>query len=113
MTTYTAQEVIDYIKDLETPDNDVPDYYFSVMKKNKTKFELKTVNIEDLLKSDESLAEYVNTGENRYENSTYEPSGDELDHPIVILDGEVIDGYNRTGANYRAGNKTINAYVSI
>ena len=112
-TTYTAKDMIAYIKDLETPENDVPDYYFSLIKKANAKFVLKTVNIEELLSQDKSLKEYVDSKEDRYEHSEYPPSEDELSNPIVIFDGEVIDGYNRTSKNYHNGEKTIQAYVSI
>lgn len=112
-TVYNAKEVIDYIRDLETPENDVPDYYFDLIKKAKAKFVIKTVNIEELLKNDKSLKEYVDSGEDRYENSEYPPDEDDLNNPIVIFNGEVIDGYNRTSRHYHNGEKTIQAYVSI
>jgi len=112
-TTYTAKEMISYIKDLETPENDVPDYYFDLIKKANAKFVIKTVNIEELLKQDKSLKEYVDSKEDRYEDSEYPPLEDELHNPIVIFNGEVIDGYNRTSKNYHNGEKTIEAYVSI
>ena len=110
---FTAKDIISYITDLETPENDIPDYYFDLIKKANTKFELKTVNIEDLLRRDASLKEYVDSKEDRYENSEYPPHEDDLSNPIVIFNGEVIDGYNRTSKNYRNGEKTVDAYVSI
>jgi hypothetical protein len=110
---YNYKEIIDYIKDLETPENDVPDYYFELIKKAKAKFIIKTIEIDDLLKVDKSLKEYVDSGEDRYEDSEYPPLEDELYNPIVIFDGEVIDGYNRTSQLYHRGDKTIEAYVSI
>lgn len=110
---FTAKDIIAYITDLETPENDIPDYYFDLIKKAKAKFELKTVDIEDLLKQDKSLKEYVDSKEDRYEHSEYPPLDDDLSNPIVIFNGEVIDGYNRTSKNYHNGEKTIKAYVSI
>ena len=112
-TTYSAKEMISYIKGLETPENDVPDYYFDLIKKANAKFVIKTVNIEELLKQDKSLKEYVDSKEDRYEDSEYPPLEDELRNPIVIFNGEVIDGYNRTSKSYHNGEKTIEAYVSI
>ncbi len=110
---FTAKDIISYITELETPENDVPDYYFDLIKKAKAKFELRTINIEDLLKQDLSLKEYVDSKEDRYEDSEYPPHEDELSNPIVIYKDEVIDGYNRTSKNYHNGEKTIEAYVSI
>lgn len=111
---YSASDIVSYIKNIsDTPETDIPDYYIDIIKKNNVKFELKTVKIKDLLAKDKSLEEYVLSGEDRYENSDYEPSYDELSNPIVIYRGEVIDGYNRTGQLYRAGELDIDAYVSI
>ena len=111
---YTAKEVSDYIKEIsDTPETDIPDYYLDIIKKANAKFELKTLNIKDLLTKDKSLEEYILSGEDRYEESDYEPHWEDVYNPIVIYKGEVIDGYNRTGALYRAGETTIEAYVSI
>lgn len=111
---YSARDIASYIENIsDTPETDIPDYYIDIIKKNNVKFELKTVKIKDLLAKDKSLEEYVLSGEDRYENSDYEPSYDELNNPIVIYNGEVIDGYNRTGQLYRAGESVIDAYVSI
>lgn len=111
---YTAKEICDYMTEIsDTPETDIPDYYMDVIKNANAKFELKTLKIDDLLAQDESLKEYVMSGEDRYEDSDYEPSWEELQNPIVVYKGEVIDGYNRTGVLYRSGEKEIQAYVSI
>lgn len=111
---YTAKEISDYMKNIsDTPETDIPDYYISLIKKEKTRFEKKMIDIQELLKNDESLKEYVMSGEDRYEYSDYEPSHEELYSPIVIYKGEVIDGYNRTATLYKNGEKKIEAYISI
>ena len=111
---YTAKEICDYMTEIsDTPETDIPDYYMDVINRENAKFELKTLKITDLLANDKSLEEYVMSGEDRYEDSNYEPTWDELQNPIVVYRGEVIDGYNRTGALYRSGEKEIEAYVSI
>jgi len=112
--TYTAKEICDYLEVIsDTPETDIPDFYMEKIMRSNATFELKTLKIQDLLNQDESLKEYVMSGEDRYEDSDYEPTLDELEYPIVVYDGEVIDGYNRTGVLYRAGEKEIEAYVSI
>lgn len=111
---YTAKEICDYMTEIsDTPETDIPDYYMDVINRENAKFELKTLKITDLLANDKSLEEYVMSGEDRYEDSNYEPTWDELQNPIVVYKGEVIDGYNRTGTLYRSGEKEIEAYVSI
>jgi hypothetical protein len=111
---YTAKEVSDYIKEIsDTPETDIPDYYLDIIKKENARFELKTVKIKDLLASDKSLEEYVLSGEDRYEDSDYEPHWKDLHNPIVIFNGEVIDGYNRTSKLHRSGETEVEAYVSL
>jgi hypothetical protein len=113
-TYYTAKEVSDYIKEIsDTPETDIPDYYLDIIKREKPQFVLKTLKIKDLLAKDKSLEEYVLSGEDRYENSDYEPHWKDLENPIVVFKGEVIDGYNRTATKYRNGEEEIEAYVSI
>jgi disulfide oxidoreductase YuzD len=114
-TSMSAKEVCDYIVELTPSDSDVPDYFIDQVKKSGKRFHLETVNIEELLKKDKSLAEYVKSGEIRYGEdgeSDLEPYDDELDYPIVIFKGEVIDGYSRTSTLYNRGVKTIKAYIS-
>lgn len=111
---FNAREIIEYIKDIsDTPETDVPDYYFELIKKHNVKFKLETVKIEDLLKKDKSVEEYVMSGEDRYEDSDYEPHWKDLYNPIVIYNNEVIDGYNRLGNLYRQGEREVEAYISI
>jgi disulfide oxidoreductase YuzD len=111
----SAKEICDYIVELTPSDSDVPDYFIDQVKKSGKRFYLETVNIEDLLKKDKSLEEYVKSGEVRYGedgDSELEPYDDELDYPIVIFKGEVVDGYSRTSTLYKRGVKTIKAYIS-
>jgi hypothetical protein len=112
--TYTAKEIVDYVTQIsDTPEADVPDYYFDLILKAGAKFVKKTLKIADLLAKDKSLEEYVKSGEDRYEDSDYEPSHKELENPVVIYKGEVIDGYNRISTKYRNDEKEVEAYVSI
>jgi hypothetical protein len=112
--TYTAQEIVDYITQIsDTPETDVPDYYFELILKDRSKFVKKTLKISDLLMKDKSLEEYVKSGEDRYEDSDYEPSHEELENPVVVYKGEVIDGYNRISTKYHNGEKEVEAYISI
>ena len=62
---------------------------------------------------DKSLEEYVKSGEDRYEDSDYKPSHKELENPVVIYKGEVIDGYNRISTKYHNGEKDVEAFISL
>jgi len=111
---YSYKEIIQYIIDIsDTPETDIPDYYIDMIKKEKPVFTKQTLKFEDLFKQDKSYEEYVKSGEDRYEESEYEPSWEELEQPIVIFNGEVIDGYNRSSTKWKAGEKEIEAFVSI
>jgi hypothetical protein len=110
------KEIINYITKITPDESDVPDYFFDQIKKSGKKFELKRVKIEDILKKDESLREYVMSGEVRYGEdgeSEHEPYPEDIHQPIVIFNGEVVDGYSRTAEHYRMGEDFIDAYVSI
>jgi hypothetical protein len=112
--TLTASKVAEYISDITPEESDVPDFFISQIKKSGKIFHLKRLNIEDLLKNDSSLKEYVDSKELRYddEESDHVPDPDDLEYPIVVFNGEVVDGYNRTSVHYHSGDKFIDAYVS-
>jgi len=115
----TPNQVARYIND-NTPENDnIPHYYLDMIKRSGKKFELKTVKISDLLKSDPSLKEYiVDNGEshrydmNNDDENEHIPDRDDLDLPIVVLNGEVLDGYSRANEHYYNGDDEIRAYVA-
>lgn len=115
MDIMTAKEIADYISRITPNSSDVPDYFLTQVLKSEKTFKLQKISIEDLLASDPSLAEYVESGEERYgdeEENEYQPSPNELDNPIVVFDGEVIDGYSRVATHYQNGEDLIYGYVS-
>jgi len=114
--TMTSDEIIQYVKSLTPSDSDHPDYFLAQIKKSGKDFELKTVNIKDVLKKDKDVKDYVMSGEERYgkdSETDYEPSYSEIEHPIVIFNNEVIDGYSRTSTLYHQGETKIQAWISI
>ena len=110
----SSEEIIDYIKKVsDNPVTTIPDHFLTLIERKGCDFELRRLSIEELLESDEDLREYVENDEDRYEEEDYVPHYSEIDNPIVILNGEVIDGYNRTLVKYQSGEEFIDAYVSI
>jgi hypothetical protein len=108
------KEVIDYIKIVS--DNTVastPDHFLTLIEREGCDFKLKSLRIKDLLENDGDLREYVENDEDRYEEEEYVPHYSEIDNPIVVMNGEVLDGYNRTLVKYQNGEEFIDAYVSI
>lgn len=113
--TMTAEEIADYISEITPNENDVPEYFIKQVIKSNKLFKKQKLSIEDLLANDPSLAEYVESGEERYgddSDSEYELHPRELDNPIVVFDNEVIDGYSRVAAHYQNGEDSIYGYVS-
>ena len=108
---YTGKEVAEYIKDI-TPDEDViPDYFIRKYVLPNNEWELKNIYLNDLLKSDESFLEYFNSKEDRYYG--YDMVQEELNFPLVIYKGIVIDGYSRASKLIRMGDDIAKAYVII
>jgi hypothetical protein len=115
MNIMTAEEIADYISRITPDSSDVPDFFIKQVLKSEKTFKLQKISIEDLLASDLSLAEYVESGEERYgdeEENEYQHGPNELNNPIVVFDGEVIDGYSRVATHYQNGEDLIYGYVS-
>ena len=107
----TAEEMCEYIRKITPYEDDVPDYFLKMIMNSNAKFELKKLNIEDVISNDEDVQEYINSNEDRYED-TDKWSDEDLNKPIVILNNEVLDGYNRLLV--KSYNDTeIDAWVSI
>ena len=111
----SAKDIVNYITDITPNDSDVPDFFFKQIKASKKKFIRQRVRIADLLATDSSLKEYVDSKEERYGDngeSDHEPDIDDLNYPIVVFNRDVVDGYSRVSTNYHSGEEYIEAYVS-
>lgn len=73
-------------------------------------FEVKEVNLSNLLESDPDFKAYYESGEKRYDES--EVSESDLDTKIVVVNGEVLDGYSRASTLLRRGVESVDAFVS-
>jgi len=115
-SSMTSKEMVQYLYDITPDESDVPDYYIDKVKKSRDEFTLKKVKISDLLKKDKSLKEYVMSGEDRYgddrEEGDHIPYQDDVFQAIVIFNNIVIDGYSRTAALYKSGDKFIQAWTN-
>jgi hypothetical protein len=111
----SAQEVVDYISRITPDESDVPDYFISQVLQSDKKYKKELLSINDLLVQDRDLKDYVDSGEERYgddQEGEYEPHWEELENPIVVFDGNVIDGYSRVAAHIQNGEDQIYGYVS-
>lgn len=90
---------------------------------NQRNFKLQQVSIGDLFLSDEAAAEAINGMEPRDHEvdgglrsrdkvgPDVEPQ-DLYDEPIVVIDGNICDGYSRIKSHLDKGERTINAWVA-
>ena len=110
----TAEEMCDYIREITPYEDDVPDYFLNMITTANAKFELKKVNIEDVISNDTDVQDYINSNDDRYEDADeFVPHWSDLDNPIVIFNNIVLDGYNRLLVKSSNDETEIDAWVSI
>ena len=82
---------------------------FTANKIKEEDYEVRNVPIEDLLNSDEDLAEYIDNAEEvrEFEGEPFDMS------PIVTSKGEVVDGYNRIHQAIENGESSIEVYYGV
>lgn len=114
----TAEEMCEYIREITPYEDDVPDYFLNMITTANAKFELKKVNIQDVISNDTDVQDYINSNDDRYEDADewsdeFVPHWSDLDKPIVIFNNIVLDGYNRLLVKSSNGETEIDAWVSI
>jgi len=107
--TYSDRYVINHIKSITPDDSDIPDYFINNFIKGR-KFTIEEVNINDLMNTDASFKEYIDSGEERYDQDDKSPHS--LENELVVVDGEVMDGYSRSSQLLKQGQETTMAYVA-
>jgi len=111
--TKSSPEIVEYIKFITPEESDIPDYFIQLILADNSTFTLKNIRIDTILDNDPGAKEYVLSEEERYdEESEYQPTHEELYHPIVIFNNEVYDGFSRLSHFYHSGEKTIETYTN-
>lgn len=108
----SPDEIIDYLEKITpTPEGLPHQSWIDSIKNCNSNFVLKEIKIQDILEMDPNIAGYVKAKGNRYE---FEKDLDlkNLENPIIILDGQVLDGYNRISVKHKNGDKKIKAYIA-
>lgn len=121
---YTGKFVASYIKSTTRYSEDVPSYWIKTYVLP-NKFELKIIDIRDIL-DDKDFLEYYSNFVPRYsyselDNFYIDNDGNPAPHvtvntlydPIVIVDNILIDGYSRAATLLNEGAETIEAFVKI
>jgi hypothetical protein len=107
---WTGKEVNKHITNITPDHSDIPDYFMSKFIAPR-KFKMQEVNLIDLLRTDPSFEEYAHSGEDRYRDA--ELSEDDLYNELVVVDGLLLDGYNRASTLMKRGEYTAIAFVAI
>jgi hypothetical protein len=107
---YSPKEVCDYIREITPHGDDVPEFFLEKIMKSRKLFHIRVVHIEELLKSDPDLKEYIDSEDKRYDDDDVDPN--DMGNPVVILNGEVLDGYSRISELLRKGDNEVTAYIA-
>lgn len=108
---YTGDEVNNHIRNITLEEN-LPTWFMNNLIKPRL-FKIQKTNLRDLLASDPSFNEYYNNGDvkDRYEDEDIDYNNINLE--LVVVDGELLDGYNRASMLLNSGEYETNAYVTI
>jgi hypothetical protein len=111
---WSGKEVNNHIKSITPFKEDLPIYFMKELI-NPRNFKIQKINLNELLNSDEDFRHYYDNGnvEDRYKYDEYSPSKDELEHELVIVDGILLDGYNRASELLKMGVINTNGFVAI
>jgi len=105
---WSGEEVWDHIVSITPEEDDIPwGFEDDVTSKD---FKMTKIDLKKLLKTDSDLAAYYKGGEQRYHSD--DVSEYDLDFEIVVIDGELIDGYSRVSALLRNGERYAHGFVS-
>jgi hypothetical protein len=104
----TGEDVWNHIVSITPEEDDIPWGFQDKIEGNN--FKETKVDLKKLLKSDPDFAAYYKGGEERYDQDEV----DEFDvyNELVVVDGELLDGYSRAARLLRNGEKKANAFVN-
>ena len=105
---WSGDEVWDHIVSITPEEDDIPWGFEDDVTSND--FKMTKIDLKKLLKTDSDLASYYKSGEQRYHAD--DVSEYDLDFEIVVIDGELIDGYSRVSALLRNGERYAHGFVS-
>lgn len=104
----SGENVWNHIVSITPEEDDIPWGFQDKIEGNN--FKETKVDLKKLLKTDPDFAEYYKSGEERYDQDEI----DEFDvyYELVVVDGELLDGYSRASRLLRNGEKKANAFVA-
>jgi len=104
---FLGSRVWNHIVSITPDEDDIPWAFKNKIKSRKFRF-VDDFDIHSLLKTDQDFKDYYESGEIRYTDN----SGN-IENEIVVVDGELLDGYSRVSTLLKSGKKSTNAFVAI
>ena len=107
---FSGEYVNKRIESITPDESDLPDWFMDKIIAHRT-FKIEEISLDNLLRTDSSFKEYFDSGEERYDQE--EMDSNELYQELVVVDGILLDGYNRAATLLRMGENNAYAYVAI
>jgi hypothetical protein len=105
-----GSEIWKYVRDITPEKENIPHGFKDKISKRKFEY-VDKFDLRSLLKTDRDFKAYYDSKENRYEYDDL-PVRDLL-QPIVVVDGELLDGYSRSSQLLRSGDGEAEAFVAL
>ena len=109
---FSGAYVNKYIKNITPNEDDLPTWFMNTLIAPR-KFKLKEIELRDLLATDSDFKDYYDEGtvEDRYEFDEVNPQ--DINQELVIVDGVLVDGYNRASMLLKNNEDKATAFVAI
>jgi hypothetical protein len=108
--TFMGNHVWNHIKSITPDEDDIP-WGFKDRIRNSEFENVDNFDLESLLQTDSDFKEYYESGDERYDYEMDDIDPSDIHNEIVVVDGELLDGYSRAATLLRNGEKTTNAFV--
>jgi hypothetical protein len=109
---FSGEYVNRHIELITPNEEDLPSWFMDRLIKPR-EFKIQKVDLNQLLDTDSDFAEYYNKGdfEDRYEYDDLDSEG--LNQELVVVDGQLLDGYNRASVLLNRGDDYAEAFVAL
>jgi hypothetical protein len=115
---FSGRDVNNHIRNITPDSNDLPDYFMKNLIAHRS-FKIQKISLIDLLNSDASFKEYYEAYQKeggRYDSDIENNEGpheDDLHNEPVVVDGILLDGYNRCSVRLANGETEVEAFVAL
>lgn len=105
----TGEEVFSFVEEITPQQEDVPTGFEGKIKERN--FRESEVDLQELLNTDPDFKDFYDNFQQRYEEGEVDTEG--LGLNLVVVDGELLDGYNRAATLLSEGQTKTNAFVAV